>query len=87
MITRIEQASTTSVYNFNFQIKRLKFFSPFNLKKKIQIRCSFQFYSYELIGIILPLEVDEDATTTVGHIFVLLILEDIGLFLFISIYK
>jgi len=86
MITRIEQASTTSVYNFNFQIERLYFFSPFNFKKKrIQIRCSFQFNSYELIGIILPLDVDEDATTTVGRILVWLVLEAIILVLFIPI--
>jgi hypothetical protein len=77
MITRIEQASTTSVYNFNFSNREMKiFFSP---KKEIQIRCSFQFYSYKFVGIILPLDVDDDATTTVGRILVLLILEAIVL--------
>jgi hypothetical protein len=30
MITRIEQASTTSVYNFNFSNREIKIFSPFN---------------------------------------------------------
>jgi hypothetical protein len=34
MITRIEQASTTSVYNFNFSNREIKIFSPFNFLKK-----------------------------------------------------